>query len=245
MSEDPNTPTPDQGAEFWKGEAKKAFTERDSIKAKLKDLEGRVLSDDDRKLFDKLKGDAATAEDERKRKAGEFDQWRSDITKKHADEMAKANERATKAEDALKQTRIGYQFAAATTLFGEAGKTVLTPAIAQAYFGKFVSVEDDGTITVQGQDGHTILDAKTGKPAAFADALAELIESLPDKKSILRGSGKTGSGSSGGARDGHDPFDGVDFSNLTPQQRTDPKILAELKRRQPAGAMVFGRAYSN
>ena len=235
-----------EGDSHWKAEAAKAFKARDEIKARMRELEGKVMSDEDRQLFDKLRADAEKTEEERKRKAGEFDTWRADIVKKHDEALKTEAQKREAAEAKLRQRLIGLEFAAATSLFGDNGKTVLTPAIAEAYFGRFVDVvtDDSGheSVVVKGADGHVVLNVKTGKPAAFAEALAEVIDGLPDKDRILRGSGKTGSGSSGGAS-GRSADAPIDASNLTPEQRRDPNVLKRLRAQQPRGGMVFGTAY--
>ena len=63
-------------AAYWEAEAKKAFQDRDAAKKRAKELEGKVLSDEQAERYKALEDAAAKAEDERKRKAGEFDQWR-------------------------------------------------------------------------------------------------------------------------------------------------------------------------
>ena len=80
-------------AAFWQAEAKKAFQDRDAVKNKLRDLEGRALTEEDKLLFDTLKVQNAKSEEERKRKEGEFDSWRADITKKHDEALKKEAQR--------------------------------------------------------------------------------------------------------------------------------------------------------
>jgi hypothetical protein len=236
-------------AEYYKAEAKKAFDARQRAKAEADEAQKKLQAFDgvDPEEYKKLKAEASKAEEARKRKEGEFDQWRADIGKKHDEALTAERSRAEQAEARYKAKLVGLEFASAATLFGEAGKTVLTPDIAEAYFGKFVEVQDiDGrdTIVVKGHDGHVILDAKTGKPASFVDAITEVIESLPHKLKILRGSGKTGSGSSGEFKNGADRDLHLDPANLTPEQRRDPKVLAALRASLPRGGMVSGRAYN-
>ncbi len=231
--------------EFHKAEAAKAFKARDEVKKQLRDLETRVMSDDDRALFDKLKSEAEKGEEARKRKEGEFDAWRSDIVKKHDEALKAAHARAEQADARYRQKLIGLEFAGASSLFGDAGKTVLTPEVAESYLGKFVEVQTDEQGTergvVKGLDGHAVLDVKTGKPASFADAIFEVIQALPTKDRLLRGSGKTGSGSSGGTTSG---TQGVDLGKLTARDFRDPKIREAVRQRQnSAGALQIGPAF--
>lgn len=251
----PNTTTPatdppvtEKDVVYWQAEARKAFTARDEIKNKLRDLEGRVLSDDDRKLFEKLRADAATTEEQRKRKEGEFDTWRADILKKHEEAVTGERTKREAAEVRLRQKLIGLEFAAASTLFGDNGKTVLTPDIAEAYFGRNVDIQtdDDGTerVVVKGPDGHVIISAKTGKPAGFVEAMEEVIAGLPNRDRILRGSGKAGSGSPGGSKTGAPGA--PDLQTLTERAaKGDKDAIKALKdRRSQSSAMVFGSALS-
>lgn len=247
MPDEQNNPTPEgngggapKDAAYWEAEAKKAFQDRDAAKKRAKELEGKVLTDEQATRYQELETAAAKAEDERKRKAGEFDQWRADILKKHTEELAKRDERLTAAERQLQDTRIGYAFAGATDLFGKEAFTIYGPKAGERIFREFVTLDNDGTPIVKDLTGNVILDAKTGKPASFVAGLRELIESLPDKNEHLRGSGKAGSGNSGGAPGGPNV---LDFRNLTPDQRRDPKVLAALRASLPKGGVVMGEAY--
>jgi hypothetical protein len=240
-------PPATESADYYKAEAKKAFDARQRAKAEADAAMEKLKAFDgvDPEEYKRLKADAAKAEEARKRKEGEFDQWRADIGKKHDEALTAERTRAEQAESRYKAKLVGLEFASASSLFGEGGKTVLTSDIAEAYFGKFVEVQEiDGrdVVVVKGHDGHVILDVKTGKPASFLDAMTEVIESLPNKKHILRGSGKTGSGSSGG-NTGLERGQTIDPANLTPEQRRDPKVLELLKASIPRGGMVMGRAY--
>jgi hypothetical protein len=249
---DTATTTPDTGSngadpEFLKAEAKRAFIARDAEKKRARELEDRLraLEGIDPEEHKALKQQAEKAEEERKRKAGEFDSWRGEILKKTEAEKAAIAAERDAAKTELEKTLIGLKFAGASSLFGESGKTVLTPEIAEAYFSRYVSVEEiDGrkTVVVKDNDGHVILNAKTGKPADFAEAMAEVIEAMPNKAHIFRGSGKTGSGSSGGSTTATQQL--VDTARLKSGDFSDPKVREAVKRQQAAaGGLQIGRAF--
>src|SRR5262245_52734272 len=234
----------------WQSEAKKAFKDRDDVKAKLRDLEGKVLSDEDRALFDDLKKKTETDEEERKRKAGEFDTWRTQIAEKHAKEIdaeRKATETAkadaTAREKDLHDTLIGLAFAGASEWFGDNGKTVLPAAIAQSHLARYIDVQtEDGVrrVIVKNLQGSPILDTKTGQPQEFGKAIGELIDTLPEKDRILRGSGKAGSGNGGGAGGGRER----DLSRLRPADFQDPKVRDAVRQNMAtAGGLRFGPAF--
>lgn len=224
-------------ADYFREEAKKAFKARDEFKTKLRSLEesGRVLTEEQVERYKALEQAAVTAEEERKKKAGEFDALRVELLKKHETALQAEARKAQEAQDRLHGLLRDHAFASAAEWFGGANaKTILTPDIAAAYFGRYVKVDVDDTgaerVVVTGPDNHVILDEKTGKPAAFTKAIGELIGMLPTRDSILRGSGKTGSGSSGGSG-GTDRGGDVDVRRpMTAEELRDPAVRAKLKQ---------------
>lgn len=251
----------DKGGDDQSAVIKQMQFDRDSARAqvtklskKVEELSGQILSEEDRELFQTLREQHAAAEEDKKRKAGEFDQWREQIAKKHeaaleAERLKVADEvkRREAAETRLNDTLVGLEFAGATEWFGPSGKTVLPAEVAQAYFRKQIDVEvDDETgtrsVVVRDRSGAVMIDAKTGKPMPFAKAIGELIDTHPQKAEILRGSGKVGSGSSGGGGGGADD---IDLASLTSEQARDPKVIDKLKKRRPAGRIAMGTAYDS
>jgi hypothetical protein len=188
-----------------RAEAEKAFKARDELKKRLRELEARVMSDEQVAEYQALKDREAKAEEERKKKAGEFDSWRTQITTKHQQELEAERVKAAGLADRFRQTVVKAEFGAASELFGgESAKTILDVDLGMAALGKYVEVqdaEDDPRgyrVVVKNPRGEAIL-GRDGNPAPFGEAMAELIGQLPNKDRILRGSGKTGSGSSGGS----------------------------------------------
>jgi len=225
-------------------EAVEAFKARDKAKQALRELQesGLVLTPEQKAEVEALRAAKVKAEEERKRKEGEFDSWRADFAKKTEEQIAAERERAVKVTERLHTTLKDHAFASASDWFGGSdAKTILTPAIASAYFGRYVAVEEhDGAerVVVRDPNGHAILDTKTGKPAAFAQAIGELIGMLPDRDSVLRGSGKTGSGSSGGSHGTQTP----DLAELTKRaSKGDKDAITALRRQQSSlGGISFG-----
>lgn len=235
-------------AAFYQEEAKKAFKARDEAKAALRKLQdsGLVLTDEQKSRYAEMEAAAAKAEEDRAKKAGEFDTLRSQLVKKHGEELETERQARTKAETDIQSLIKENAFAQATDLFGAStAKTIYSAKAAQKVFDEFVRVDVvDGKrrLVVLGLDGQPLLDAKTGQPASFAQAMSELLEALPDKDQHLRGSGKTGSGNSGGAPGGRAPV--VDITQLKPADFQDPKVREQVKRQQAqAGGLVQGRAW--
>lgn len=223
---------------FLEAEAKKAFEARDRAKKEARS----GIGDEERAELERLRAEREAAEEEKKRKAGEFDSLRQSLLEKTQKEIAAANEKAQQAEQRWRATIKGRAFADAADLFGKDALTIYLPQVAEKVFGDHVDLDDDGHVVVKGHDGHVIVDAKTGRPASFSAAMRELIESLPDKDYHLRGSGKTGSGSSGGS----DPKKPADLDALIVKAREgDPAAVAALRRRQASqGGMVIGAGFS-
>lgn len=240
---------------FYQAEAKKAFEARDQLKKRMRELEegGLVMTPEQKARLAELEKNAADAEEARKKKEGEFESWRKDITSKHQTELQKATERATALEKEIENDKIAAAFGAATDLFGggEKSKTILTPSLATRTFREHVSYEEydfgeeDGgkrkTIVVRDTKGK-IIRGDGGHPAPFAEAIARLIDGHPDKDHILRGSGKAGSGARGGGGSGKRGE--IDFNHLTPEQMRDPEVIEANKRRlAAAGGIVSGEAW--
>jgi hypothetical protein len=249
--ENPNpnpNPEPQKDAAYWEQEAKRAFQDRDNAKKRAKELEGKVLSDEQADRYKQLEEREAKAEEERKRKAGEFDTWRTQITDKHTKELQERESKYSTLSDRFKSTVVRAEFGAATDLFGghDAAKTILDVDLGMAALGKYVEVEDADDdprgyrIVVKAPNGQRIL-GKDGNPAPFAEAVNELIAQLPNKDRILRGSGKAGSGSSGGSSHSSGPID-LD-ALIRKANQGDQDALKELRSRRPAGGMVQGSAW--
>jgi hypothetical protein len=258
---------------YYKREADKAFETRDTAKAEIAKLLGkdakdlswsdaikefqvfRPLNEEQKKEFERLKTVQTKAEEERRRREGEFDTWKGEISTQHKQELdAVRNETATerKAREALETEIAGEKiftaFASATEFFGtDKSKTVLsahTAFRAMREFCSYEQVEVGGVkkkmIVVRKPDGSRIL-GEDGNPAPFAEAVGKLIAALPDKDQILRGSQRAGSGGSGGSN--YEPGD-LDLDHLTDEQLRDPKVRRALRDRSAnAGGIVMGRAF--
>jgi hypothetical protein len=231
-----------------RAEAKKAFEARDRAKKEADELRKRALSEDAFAEYQALKAEREKAEEDRQKKAGEFESIKKSLIDKHTTELESERRARLALEQSYTQEKIEAAFLGASEWFGgETAKTIMTGDMAYAYLGKHVGYEEVDVagktikaIVVRDLDGNIILDGK-GNPARFAEAISELIQSLPNKDRILRGSGKTGSGSSGGSTRGSEQ---VDLSRLNVDSFKDPKVRAALKQRQAAaGGLQMGPAF--
>jgi len=223
---------------FYQEEAKAAFKARDKVKEDLRKLQesGRVISDEQRERYLALEAAAA--------KAGEFDSLRVQLTTKHQQEIEEREKKLTAVTEKYKRNAVRAEFGAAVDYFSgaETSKTILDVDMAIAVLGQYVVVEDtdDGhRIVVKNPRGETIL-GKDGNPSPFTAAIGELLQQLPNRDRILRGSGKTGSGSSGGVGVTSKDMDIVELTKRVNQG--DKKAIEAMKQRQAAtGEMTYGR----
>ncbi len=226
------------------------------VKKELDEAKKLIPSDDARARYAQLEEQAQRAEEERLKKEGDFTAWRTQIAEKHDKALAELREQKENAsaqaqaiEKDLQATLIGQEFAKASDLFGPTGKTILPPDVAQDHFARHVVVETAASpnggaparrVVVKDYHGAVIVDPKSGQPMPFGKAMAELIESHPQKNQLLRGSNKSGSNSPGGAHGGQD----TDLSRLKAEDFQDPKVRAAVKARQnAAGGLQFGTAF--
>lgn len=235
-----------QGAEYWQAEAKKAFDARQKAKAEADDLrkqlEARQGIDPDE--YKRLKESAEQAEQERARKAGEFDKLKDQLVTRYQADIEARDKKLAEADKRLRDMLVGRAFAEATELFGPSGKTIYVPRAAERIFSEYVRVQDDGSLAVVDANGDIILDPRTARPKPFAEAMGKLIESLPDKDYHLRGSATTGSGSSGGVNTSQKPGDEVALTKRLLQNPKDKDAYDKLKALQKAkgGNITFGSA---
>jgi hypothetical protein len=255
IADPPPAPVTDEDLQRARYEKDQAAAEAARLKRELEEAKRNLPSEEQRARWAELEAAQQAAEEERARKAGEFDSWRQQLNERHQRELDtirqdRANEEARRAalETELKDTLVAREFADATDLFGPAGKTVLLPAVAQSYFGPHVHVEvletggrTERRVIVKDSHGATIVDPKTGKPMAFAAAMREVIDAHPQKAYLLRGSGKVGANSSGGAYDGDG---GIDISRLKSGDFQDPKVRDAVRQKMNvAGGLQIGPGF--
>lgn len=241
-------------AAFQEAEAKKAFKLRDERNAKLREAEARIADLEQRAFTPEQKAEYDELVEFKSRKNGDWDKQKAgyeeriaQITKK-SDEDISAARTETARERALRhKEKIKAHFGSATALFGghSESRTLLGVEIAVDHLGRYVSVEgegDDESVVVRSLTGAPIL-GKDGRPAPFAEAMDELIKSLPHSQQVLRGGGKTGSGSSGG-KTGTVPAPDVNALAQRAREGDKDAIEALKRHRAASGGIVFGAAFS-
>lgn len=230
--------------------AEEAIAEAAKLRKTNAELSGKVMTPEQQKRLEELEAAAAKAEEDRKTKAGEWENLKTELTTKHGAEIKQREERIGQLSERFKKTVVQAEFGRASDLFGgDTAKTILDVDLAIAALGGYVHIEDDDQsplgykVVVKKSNGTPIV-GTDGNPLPFAAAMTELIASLPNKDRILRGSGKTGSGSAGGGN--HNPGSPEDLDQLTKKAAAgDKDAIAKLRdRQQGLGGAIQGTAYA-
>ena len=218
---------------YLEGELDKAIKARDKAKGDVK------LSVTEKEELETLRLAKAEAEEAQLKAKGDYETLKAKLTQQVADAEAKA----TAASERFARKAIETAFVSAVDLFGgPKARTVLPPDFAMSRFAehvKFVPGENgqDGSILVHDLKGDAI--TKDGKPVPFAEAMGRLIDSWPTKDQILRGAGRTGSGSAG-SPESTDLTQATRADIVKRAQAGDPKALEHLQQTRPAGSVVSG-----
>jgi hypothetical protein len=145
--------------------------------------------------------------------AGDAERVRAEAIRAVEAKREAAEAKAKRAEDALRREMIGGKFARSAFI---KERMAIPVDLVEARFGSAFTVDDDGSVIALGPDGSKLFSRdRPGEPANFEEALATLIEAHPHKDWLLRGSDKTGSGTSGTQR----VSGGVDLNKLSPVER--------------------------
>jgi hypothetical protein len=122
----------------------------------------------------------------------------------------------------LNNHMIGGGFSASKLLTDDkhASRLAIPAEMARAYFGSNFKVED-GKIVPYDANGNKIFSpSRPGETADFDEGLAHLVQACPFKDQILKSSGASGSGASGGkAAPGSKQITRAQFESMDPQSR--------------------------
>lgn len=156
----------------------------------------------------KMVEDKKAAEKAELEKKGEWDKLKAQMVEAHTKEIGEYKTKLSDLESKLKaetdkisQLTLGNSFANSQYL----KKTVLTSGKAQAIYGSYFDIGEDGKVSgydkPRGAAGRTLLVDGQGNAVGFEAALERIISADPDKDSLLRTVAKQGAGSStsGGA----------------------------------------------
>lgn len=141
-----------------------------------------------------------------------FDQEKDGLLRSFSEKEQEHQNLLSTKDGIIYKLTVSSQFARSPWFVGKDSRTILTPEIAQAYFGKYFKVEEFGKdengipqTRVTGYIGddpiYSKKPLKAGELAEFDEAMGVIIEQYPMKDNILRSSGG-GSGAGGGSGGG-------------------------------------------
>lgn len=183
---------------------KEAQTNRErfqSAESRLKSFEGIEDAAAAKKALDLVKNYTP----EQLAQAGRLEEIKASINKDWESKLKDVTEKATTLEQRFQRSAMSNAFTGSKFI---TEKTVLTPDIAQAYFGNNFKVLEDGSLQAVDAKGNPILSrVKPGEPATFDEAMEILVNEYPRKDSILRGTNAGGAGARNNTtvRDGNKP----------------------------------------
>lgn len=125
--------------------------------------------------------------------AGEAEKVKQEAIKVYEQKIAEEKARADKLQGQLHSELIGGSFAR-SKLVSE--KLALPIDVAQAFFGKHFSIDENGAVLAKDTNGNEIFSrVNPGQRAGFDEALEFLVNAYPNKDSILKGNNASGGGS--------------------------------------------------
>lgn len=177
------------------GEAKGHRERAEKAETTLKAFEGITDPDAAIKALNTVKN----LDDKRLVDAGEVEKVKNQAIQSIRAEYEPVVKERDSLKTALFDEKIGGAFARSKFI----GEKVAIPAdFVQASFGKHFQIED-GKIVAKDANGNQLFSrTRHGEPADFEEALSILVESHPQRDSILKGSGASGGGAQGGGGGG-------------------------------------------
>lgn len=150
--------------------------------------------------------------------AGEVEKVKAEISKVFEAKLNDATAKTQTLEQQLYAEKIGGSFARSKLI---AEKLAIPSDLVQAKFGQAFKIED-GKVVAYDSTGNKIFSrSRPGELADFDEAIESLIDQYPHKDSILKASGATGSGASGGTQQTHGKptMTRNQFNALSPTER--------------------------
>lgn len=206
---EPSTPAQNHPSDAEAKLLKEVMAKKEKISQQEKQIEELTkVSDAIKNLggveaLTKMVEDKKAAEKAELEKKGEWDKLKSQMVEAHTKEIGEFKtkiadlESKLKAEtDKISQLTLGNSFANSNFL----KKTVLTSGKAQAIYGSYFDIGEDGKVSgydkPRGAAGRTLLVDGQGNAVGFEAALERIVNADPDKDSLLRTVAKQGAGSS-------------------------------------------------
>lgn len=124
--------------------------------------------------------------------AGEVERVKAEAKKVFDEQLAKAHAERDAIQQQFNTAMISGEFARSSFI---KDKTILPPEIAQSYFAKHFSVNEQGQVVAKDTQGNPILSrTNAGEIASFDEAIELLVGTYSQKDTILKGSSASGAG---------------------------------------------------
>jgi len=165
------------------------------VESQLKHLEG--IEDPEKYFRDANKAleTVKNLDDKKLVEAGEVENLKKSISESYEKKLKEAQDEIQAKDAELYTEKVSSRFAKSQAL----ERTVLTPDIAEAYFGKHFKIEDGQVVGYLG-DEKIYSKENPGQYAGFDEALSMVIEQYPMKDKIMRANpGGSGTPPSGGS----------------------------------------------
>lgn len=173
---------------------------RKDLEKRSRELENKAgkVTDEDLEELGQLRELKRKAEEEKRRREGEFDKWRDEINNEHKSTLEKRDGVIQSLQSQIREDRIGRQIAEACAEHGAPTQLM------QAYIEKHVksAFDDDGKLQVSviDNDGTGMIDNE-GKPLGISGFVKKLSDSK-DFGQYFASTMKNGGGTPPGDRDG-------------------------------------------
>jgi len=198
-----------------KAEFNKVFGELKQWKRKAQDAQSKALSDEDLAAFEKMKADAAKAEEDRLAEKGKFKELKEKLEKEHASARQKDAEVLAKRDNAVKDLMVKNQILTAAT-----GKAVDPAKVVKLLKDNFVVRYDDKDepyVVTLDDDGTEALN-DDGNPASVKEFVSKYVEANEDLQPANVRSGSGGNAQNRGSTK-HGVLPSVaDQSDLSPDE---------------------------
>lgn len=175
------------------GEAKGNRERAEAAEGKLKGFDGI----DDAEAARKALGIVSNLDSKKLIDSGEVEKVKSEISKAFQLQLDAANGKSTSLEQQLYAEKVGGAFSRSKFI---AEKLAIPADLVEARFGRAFAIEE-GRIVAKDSNGNKLYSASNpGELANFDEALGMLVQQYPNRDQILKGSGASGSGSTGSAQ---------------------------------------------
>lgn len=154
--------------------------------------------------------------------AGEVEKLKAEVQKAMAAKLEEKDKELAAKDAVLQRELIGGRFARSSYI---KEKLIIPTDMVEAKFGNHFKIVDGKVLAYDAQGNQVYSKEKPGEAAEFDEAIAFLVETYPNRDSILKGSSAAGSGMQQNKGGQYKPND--DWHKLTPVERLNAARQAQ------------------